>query len=93
MNLMLIKLKRKKLKIKVRKKERHQKNNWCLFRYDLGTMSLNKVSKLRKHHQFIGVFSTKKGTFDHKSTNQPKPPEESPCGSHFLFKPSICKGL
>ena len=47
------------------------------FRYDLGTMALNKAGKLRKHHQFIGVFSTKKGTFDHKSTNQPKPPEEN----------------
>jgi hypothetical protein len=40
-------------------------------------MSLNKAGKLRKHHQFIGVFSTKKGTFDRKSTNQPKPPKES----------------
>ena len=47
------------------------------FRYDLGTKVLNKVGKLRKHHQFIGIFPTKKGTFDHKSTNQPKPPEET----------------
>ena len=39
-------------------------------------MSLNKVGKLRKHHQFIGILSTKKGTFDHKSTIQPTPPEE-----------------
>jgi hypothetical protein len=45
-------------------------------------MALNKVGKLRKHHQFIGIFSTKKGTFDHKSTNQPTPPEESQI---FLF--------
>ena len=47
------------------------------FRYDLGTIVLNKVGKLRKYHQFIGVFSIKKGTFDHKSTNQPKTPEEN----------------
>ena len=40
-------------------------------------MSLNNAGKLRKYHHFIGAFSTKKGTFDHKSTNQPKPPEES----------------
>ena len=58
--------------------------SFFLFRYDLGTMSLNQVGELRKYHQFIGIFSTEKGTFDHKSTNQPKPPEESPCGSHFL---------
>ena len=48
-----------------------------LFRYDLGTMSLNQVGELRKYHQFIGIFSTEKGTFDHKSTNQPKPPATS----------------
>ena len=36
-------------------------------------MPLNKAGKLRKYHQFIGIFPTKKGTFDHKSTNQPKP--------------------
>ena len=51
--------------------------SFFLFRYDLGTMSLNQVGELRKYHQFIGIFSTEKGTFDHKSTNQPKPPEES----------------
>lgn len=50
--------------------------SFFLFRYDLGTMSLNQVGELRKYHQFIGIFSTEKGTFDHKSTNQPKPPEE-----------------
>lgn len=49
--------------------------SFFLFRYDLGTMSLNQVGELRKYHQFIGIFSTEKGTFDHKSTNQPKPPE------------------
>ena len=47
-------------------------------------MALNKAGKLRKHQQFIGVFSTKKGTFDHKSTNQPKPPEEAE-RPHFLW--------
>ena len=52
-----------------------------LFRYDLGTMSLNNAGKLRKYHHFIGAFSTKKGTFDHKSTNQPKPP--APGGKSF----------
>ena len=51
--------------------------SFFLFRYDLGTMSLNQVGELRKYHQFIGIFSTEKGTFDHKSTNQPKPPEEN----------------
>lgn len=51
--------------------------SFFLFRYDLGTMSLNQVGELRKYHQFIGIFSTEKGTFDHKSTNQPKPPEET----------------
>ena len=57
------------------------------FRYDLGTMALNKAGKLRKHHQFIGVFSTKKGTFDHKSTNQPKSPEESRKALIFCLNP------
>lgn len=38
---------------------------------------LNKAGKLQKYHQIIGAFSTKKGTLDHKSTNQPKSPEES----------------
>ena len=61
-----------------------EKSDFLNFRYDLGTMPLNKAGKLRKYHQFIGVFSTKKGTFDHKSTNQPKPPEESE-SSHFIF--------
>lgn len=51
--------------------------SFFLFRYDLGTMTLTKAGKLRKHHQIIGVFSTKKGTFDHISPNQPKPPEEA----------------
>ena len=54
------------------------------FRYDLGTMALNNAGKLRKHHQFIGTFSIKKGTFDLKSTNQPKPPEGA-LWLHFLF--------
>ena len=40
-------------------------------------MVLNEAGKLRKYHQIIDIFSTKKGIFDHKSTNQPKPPEES----------------
>ena len=44
------------------------------FRYDLGPMPLNKAGRIRKHHQFICIFPTKKGTFDYKSTNQPKPP-------------------
>lgn len=48
-------------------------------------MPLNKAGKLRKHHQFIGIFPTKKGTFNHKSTNQPNPPEESK-NSHFFLK-------
>lgn len=39
-------------------------------------MALNKTGKLRKYHQIIDIFSTKKGTFDHKSTNQPKHTEE-----------------
>jgi hypothetical protein len=47
-------------------------------------MTLTKAGKLRKHHQIIGVFSTKKGTFDHKSTNQPKPPEENVLFSFYL---------
>jgi hypothetical protein len=51
------------------------KRNLINFRYDLGTIALNKAGKLRKYHQFIGIFSTKKGTFDRKSTNQPKLPE------------------
>ena len=51
--------------------------SFCNFRYDLGTMALNKAGKVQKHHQFIGVFSTKKGTFDHKSANHPKLPEEN----------------
>ena len=50
---------------------------FLIFRYDLGTMALNNAGKLRKHHQFIGIFPTKKVTFNHKSTNQPNPPEES----------------
>ena len=33
--------------------------SFFLFRYDLGTMTLTKAGKLRKHHQIIGVFSTK----------------------------------
>ena len=51
-------------------------------------MALNNAGKLRKHHQFIGVFPTKKGTFDHKRTNQPKTPEESLISLFFivLFK-------
>ena len=53
--------------------------SFFLFRYDLGTMSLNQVGELRKYHQFIGIFSTEKGTFDHKSTNQPKPPAINLC--------------
>jgi len=48
-------------------------------------MPLNKAGKLRKHHQFIGVFSTKKGTFDRKSTNQPKPPEEDAVKGIFIL--------
>jgi len=40
-------------------------------------MALNNAGKLRKHHQFIDIFLTKKSTFDNKSTNQPKPPEEN----------------
>ena len=40
-------------------------------------MRLNKAGELRKYHQFIGIFQTKMATFDHKSTNQPKPPEEN----------------
>lgn len=51
------------------------------FRYDLGPMPLNKAGKIRKHHQFIGVFPTKKGTFDYKSTYQPKPPYSIKCPS------------
>ena len=61
--------------------------SFFLFRYDLGTMSLNQVGELRKYHQFIGIFSTEKGTFDHKSTNQPKPPEESHLALIFVLKP------
>lgn len=60
--------------------------SFFLFRYDLGTMSLNQVGELRKHHQFIGIFSTKKGIFDHKSTNQPKPPEEVERTHFFAFE-------
>lgn len=48
-------------------------------------MTLNNAGKLRKHHQFIGIFLTKKGTFDHKSTNQPNPPEENKKFSFFLL--------
>ena len=61
--------------------------SFFLFRYDLGTMSLNQVGELRKYHQFIGIFSTEKGTFDHKSTNQPKPPEiPSEMAGYFVYK-------
>ena len=55
-------------------------------------MALNKAGKLRKHHQFIGIFPTKKGTFDHKSTNQPKPPEESE-NSRFCLIFKVCEVL
>lgn len=70
--------------------------SFFLFRYDLGTMSLNQVGELRKHHQFIGIFSTEKGTFDHKSTNQPKPPEsrhDSICRLLFLGNIRACEDL
>lgn len=56
-------------------------------------MALNKAGKLRKYHQIIEQFSIKKGTFDHKSTNQPKPPEEASKDVSFFVKPSIYKGL
>ena len=49
-------------------------------------MRLNKTGKLRKHHQFIGAFSIKKGTFDHKSTNQP--PDENK-KLHFIYFKSL----
>lgn len=62
------------------------------FRYDLGTMALNNVGKLRNHHQFIGIFSIKKGIFNHKSTNQPKSPEESE-SSRFCLIFKVCEVL
>lgn len=65
--------------------------SFFLFRYDLGTMSLNQVGELRKHHQFIGIFSTEKGTFDHKSTNQPKPPEDGTNQCSVIFLPLFSK--
>jgi hypothetical protein len=70
--------------------------SFFLFRYDLGTMSLNQVGELRKYHQFIGIFSTEKGTFDHKSTNQPNPLKRCRKASHFLFIPvfiRVCEFL
>ena len=54
------------------------------FRYDLGTMALNNAGKLRKHHQIIGIFSTKKGIFNHKST-----PPEGAEGFYFLYNYDI----
>lgn len=55
-------------------------------------MRLNNDGKLRKHHQFIGGFSIKKGVFNHKSTNQPKPPEENKKFNNYKYFVIISTG-